>query len=60
LFNKKRKEKMKKVIFALVLVAAFTACNNGTTSSEVAVDSTKTDSTKVAVDSTTVDSTSVK
>ncbi len=51
---------MKKVIFALVLVAAFTACNNGTTSSEVAVDSTKTDSTKVAVDSTTVDSTSVK
>lgn len=50
---------MRKVIFALVLVAAFSACNNGATS-EVVTDSTKTDSTKVAVDSTKVDSTSVK
>lgn len=56
---------MRKVIFALVFVAAFTACEYKTTSTEVAtdstaVDSTKTDSTKVVVDSTAVDSTSVK
>ena len=50
---------MRKAIFALVIVAALTACGNGNTNPATA-DSTKTDSTKTVVDSTKVDSTKVK